>query len=149
MSNEVVAVLLTAFYILSSKKLDLCAAVILYYCACIITNSYTTGLRIDDSPYLFYTTQSFIDLTVIVFICYLSQFHRRAVLIYAVYAAIICISMTLNGLMLIDQYSNSSLVASWHLLYQDYAQLIDVWFAVIGSANVSRYIVRFLPFGCR
>ena len=149
MSNEIIAVLLTAFYILSSKKLDLCAAIILYYCACILTGSYTIGYRIDESPQMFYLQQALIDLAAIVFICYLSQFHKKAVFIYALYAAIICLPMTLNGLMLIDQQANAHVVTEWHLLYQEYAQLIDVVFAVIGSANVSRYIVRFLPFGGR
>ena len=149
MNNEFIAVCLTAFYIICSRKLDLCAAILLYYAACIITGAYTVGLRIDESPELFYLNQSLIDLCVIAFICYLSRFHRVASPIYAAYAAIIAVSMTLNGLMLIDQYSNAHVIARWHLLYQDYAQFIDVFFAVIGSANVSGFIVRFLPFSNR
>lgn len=149
MSNELIAVLLTAFYIIASRKLDLCAAIILYYCAYILAGAYTVGFRIDTSPEMFYLRQSLIDLGAIVFICYLSYFDKKAAIIYAVYAAIITLSMTLNGLMLVDQYANVGVIHHAHLLFQRYIQSIDVFFAVIGSANVSRYIVRFLPFSGR
>ena len=145
MSNELIAVCLTAFYIIASRKLDLCAAIILYYCAYILVGAYTVGYRIDPAPEFFYLQQSLIDLTAIVIICYLSRFHQKAAIIYIVYAAIISVSMVLNGLMLIDQYSHAGKVYVAHLFYQDYIQYIDVVFAVLGSANVS----RFLPFGGR
>lgn len=147
MSNELLAVVLAAFYIMCSRKLDLCAGIILYYCACIITNAYTTGLRVESSPYWFYITQSLIDLAAIVFICYLSQFHKAAVIVYLTYATIIMPSMLLNGLMIVDQVSDSNVMYRYHLVYQSYSQIFDVFFSVIGSANVSRFIVRFLPFG--
>ena len=148
MSNEFIAVCLTAFYLVFSRKLDLCFAIITYYLACILTNA-SSGLQYTDSPEWFYIQQSLIDLAVIAFICYLSRLHRKSAPIYTAYAAIICISMTLNGLMLIDQHADAHVITRWHMAYQDYAQLIDVCFAVIGSAHVSNYIARFLPFGSR
>ena len=148
MSNEAIAVLLTAFYIICSRKLDLCFAILTYYIACILTNA-NTGLQYATTPEWFYIQQSGIDLAAIVFICYLSKFHRQASHIYAVYAAIITLSMCLNGLMLIDQYTEAHSVYQWHMAYQRYAQAIDVFFAVIGSAHVAKYIVAFLPFSSR
>ena len=147
MSNETIAVLLTAFYIIASRKLDLCTAIILYYCAYILVGAYTVGLRVDLSPELFYLRQSLIDLAAIIFICYLSKYHTNIPKIYLCYAAIITISMTLNGLMLIDQAINAKVIYKTHLLYQSGAHWIDVSFAIIGVDNVRRFILRFLPFG--
>lgn len=129
--------------------MDLCLAILLYYAACILSGAYTSGLHYTPEPEWFYIQQSAIDLAVIVFICYLSRFHRQASHIYAAYAAIITLSMCLNGLMLIDQYTEANAVYKWHMAYQQYAQAIDVIFAAIGSAHVSKYIVRFLPFSGR
>lgn len=149
MSNELIAVYLTAFYIVFSRKADLCAAIILYYCAVILTNAYTVGFRFDYSPEFFYIQQSIIDLAAIVFICYLSRFHQNAVMVYSLYAAIITLSMALNGLMLLDQYAGAYFIVGAHLTYQEYAHWIDVFFAIVGSANVNKFIARFLPFGGR
>lgn len=127
--------------------MDLCAAIILYYAACIITKSHTVGLRLDPSPEIFYLTQSLIDLAAILLICYLSQIHKRASVLYWFYAVNIGVAMLLNGLMLLDQASGVNWFCWLHLYYNELAQYIDVVFAVLGSANVSRYIIRFLPFG--
>ena len=140
---------MTAFYIIASRKVDLCAGIILYYCAYIIVGAYTVGLRVDEQAHWFYMRQSLIDLAAIVFICYLSYFDKKAAIIYLLYAAIIIPSMLLNGLMMVDQAFEANILHSYHLAYQPYAQSVDFLFAVIGSANVSRYIIRFLPFGGR
>lgn len=147
MTNELLAVYLTAFYIICSRKLDLCAGVLLYYAACIISASYEPGYAYDSAPESFYITESLIDLAAILLICYLSQFHKGARILYWLYAVNITIAMSLNGLMLLDQASGLNRGYWLHLSYNDWAQYIDVFFAVLGSANVSRYFIRFLPFG--
>lgn len=141
------AVALAALYILGSRKLDLCAAIVLYYCACILTNAYTVGYRVDASAHWFYVQQSLIDLAAIVFICYLSQFDKKITILYVLYAAIILPSMLLNGLMAAEQVAGTQLLVKYHLAYQPYSQWIDVLFAVIGATNVRRFFIRLLPFG--
>lgn len=141
------AALIAVFYIIGSRKLDLCAAILLYYCACILTDAYTVGLRMDVSAHWFYAQQSLIDLAAIVFICYLSQFDKKIAIVYVIYAAIILPSMLINGLMIIDQAAETGLLYRYHLAYQSYSQAFDLLFAVIGATNARRLFVRLLPFG--
>jgi len=139
-TNEIAAVLIFILWIIDGRRINLCLAIFIYYIAIMLISG--------EPAYYYYPLATFIDLSTIVLICFLSIKYRQSVNINAAYCAIILLSMSLSGLTLLDQASGLNRFPPWHQAFNEWIIYIDLCFAFIGAHNVRAWLVnRFLPFG--
>lgn len=141
MSNEAALIVIVAIWLFSGRGLNLCFLIIAYYFTFLIASPYNiTSLIFTDSEttYGTYAIQCSLDSLALVSVIALSSFHHNFTRIYFAYAAIIGTSLLLNGIMLLDQMANVSMIYKAHAIRQEFSIPLDVLFAVLGSAAVER-----------
>lgn len=142
MTNEIAAALIFVLWLVDGKRINLCLAIFIYYMAIICISG--------EPAYYYYPLATFIDLSIIVLISFLSIKYRQSVTLNAAYCAIILASMSLSGLTLLDQAAGLNRFPPWHELFNEWVIYIDLVFALLGAYNVRAWIAnRFLPFGSR
>lgn len=141
MSNEAALIVIVAFWLFSGRGLNLCLLIAFYYATYLATS--LTGIHelfVTDSQSVYgtYAIQCSLDSLMLLLIIYLSKFHHKSTRIYLGYGAIIGTSLLLNGLMLLSQLSDISMIYRAHAIRQEFSIPLDVLFAVLGSATVER-----------
>lgn len=141
MSNEAALITIAAFWLFSGRGLNLCLLIAGYYATyllCDITS--LNGFFTSDSQSVYgtYAIQCSLDSLALLLIIYLSKFHHKSTRIYLAYGAIIGTSLLLNGLMLLSQLADISMIYRAHAIRQEFSIPLDVLFAVLGSATVER-----------
>lgn len=137
MSNEAALFVISMIWLLGGRGVNLCLLIIAYYTVFELTNiSGAIGVFFADESVIFgtYIIQSCIDLLFLTLTVFLSAIYQKFIKIYFAYAAIICTSLVLNGLMLYDQMIDLSIVYQLHAIRQELSIPLDVLFAVLGSA---------------
>ncbi len=145
MSNELVAVIITAIWLISGRGINLCLLILGYYLLYIHIDIITYG-KLSDSFYNL--IQVGIDSFVIVLACLLSFRDIKLRLICIFYAVFVLSSLTLDALMVFDESFNTTLITDAHKLRQSIAQPLDLIFAIVGSGFYECIRRVFLPY-CR
>ena len=141
MSNEAALIVIVAIWLFSGRGLNLCFLIIAYYVTFLITSVsgiFDTFIADSETTYGTYAIQCSLDSLALVSVIALSSFHHNFTRIYLAYAAIIGTSLLLNGIMLLDQMVNISMIYKAHAIRQEFSIPLDVLFAVLGSAAVER-----------
>lgn len=139
--NEAALIVIMAVWLFSGRGLNLCLLIILYYATYLLTTiTGVSGYFVagNDIVYGTYAIQASLDSLFLLCTVALSKFHHNFTRIYLAYGAIIGTSLLLNGLMLLDQLSDLSVIYRAHAIRQDFSIPLDVLFAVLGSAAVGQ-----------
>lgn len=139
--NITVLIVLSIYWLVSVRKVDLCLLIIAYYALFLIADlTELDGLFETDLYTTFgtYCVQLSIDAVVLVSIAVLSFFYHESIKLFAAYGAIVATSFLLNGFMIYEQVLELSTVYKLHAIRQDFSVPLDVLFAVLGSAHNAR-----------
>lgn len=139
--NEAALIVIMAIWLWSGRGLNLCLLIIAYYVSFMIVDisELSRLFKADvDVVYGTYAIQASLDSLFLLCTVVLSKFHHNFTRIYLAYGAIIGTSLLLNGLMLLDQLSDLSVIYRAHAIRQDFSIPLDVLFAVLGSAAVGQ-----------
>lgn len=139
--NEAALIVIMAIWLYSGRGLNLCLLIIMYYTTYLLTTiTGVSGFFVagNDIVYGTYAIQASLDSLFLLCTVVLSKFHHNFTRIYLAYGAIIGTSLLLNGLMLLDQLSDLSVIYRAHAIRQDFSIPLDVLFAVLGSAAVGQ-----------
>ena len=145
MSNELVAVIITAVWLISGRGVNLCLVILGYYLLYIHIDIITYG-KLSNSFYNL--IQVGIDSFVIVLSCLLSFRYIKLRLICIFYAVFVLSSLTLDALMVFEESFNTLIVSWLHECRQVIAQPFDLIFAIVGSGFYDCIKRVFLPY-CR
>lgn len=145
MSNELVAVIITATWLISGRGINLCLLILGYYLLYIHIDIITYG-KLSNS--LYNLIQVGVDSFVIVLACLLSFRDVKLRLICIFYAVFVLSSLTLDALMVFEELFNTLIVSWLHEHRQTIAQPLDLIFAIVGSGFYGCIRRVFLPY-CR
>lgn len=143
MTNEAVALIIAALWLLTGRGLNLCLVILCYYVAYLLSTDFPSGeFATTDSGgiYAYYIIQSALDSTVMAAVLFVSIKYQKSLIIYSAYSAIIATSLICEASMLLDQSFSVNAISFIHAARQEYSITLDLLFAAIGSKAGERLL---------
>lgn len=143
--------IITAFWLLSGRGLNLCFIIICYYAMYILSTNLPSEVVIMPevkAVYSYYIMQSAIDSTAMAAVLFASIKYQKSLIIYCAYAAIIASSLLCEVSMLLDQSFGSNMLSFVHAGRQEYSAPLDLLFAAIGSKAGERLLAYVFLLTC-
>ena len=135
MTNELALLIIIAAWLKTGKGLNLCLLIAAYYLMYEISHVIYYNIPHQQGAGIYYISQIFIDLTILLSCLLLAYINKKQSLILLMYGLVVFSSLAIEGFRLIDEVSSSYALIDIYNLRQEYSHALDLIFAVLGSGR--------------
>lgn len=135
MSNELVGLLIFLIWLKSGRGLNLCLLIFAYYVLYEISHVVFYNILQLKNSEIYFISQILIDFCILYSCLLLAYKNVKRSFTILIYGFVVFSSLTIEGLRLVDEVSQSRFLVSLYDSRQEFSHSLDLLFALLGSGK--------------